>query len=74
VCGSGGGGTETENGECAAKEHGKGEACRGPGNEKYEPLASPLDCERHIFVVLAKKAAKAGVGERENDESGKRGV
>jgi hypothetical protein len=32
------------------------------GNEMYEPLASPLDSERHIFVVLAKKAAKAGVG------------
>jgi len=44
------------------------------GNEIYEPLASPLDCERHIFVVLAKKAAKAGVGEREYDENGKRGV
>jgi hypothetical protein len=32
------------------------------GNEMYEPLASPLDCERHIFIVLAKKAAKAGIG------------
>jgi hypothetical protein len=62
VCGSGGVETETENGECAAKEHGKGEACRGPPrNEMYEPLASPLDCERHIFIVLAKKAAKAGI-------------
>lgn len=43
-------------------------------NRMYEPLASPLDCERHIFVVLAKKAAKAGIGERENDESGERRI
>ena len=45
------------------------------GDEKgiYEPFATPLDGERHIFVVLAKKAAKAGVGEGENDESDERG-
>ena len=44
------------------------------GDEMYEPVASPLYCERHIFVVLAKKAAKAGVGERENDDSGKKEI
>jgi hypothetical protein len=36
----------------------------------YEPFTSPLDGERHAFVVWAKKAAKAGVSERENDENG----
>jgi hypothetical protein len=45
------------------------------GAEKgiYEPFTSPLDGERHIFVVGAKKAAKAGVSEGENDESGEGG-
>ena len=57
-----------ENGECAAKVHGEGEACQGPRRECYEPFTSPLYGEGHIFVVLAKKAAKAGVGEGENDE------
>jgi hypothetical protein len=77
VCGSGAGGTETENGECAAKmKRSRGRARRVGGqqvNEMYEPLASPLDCERHIFIILAKKAAKAGVGEREYDENDERG-
>ena len=45
------------------------------GAEKgiYEPFTSPLDGERHIFVVGAKKAAKARVSEGENDESGEGG-
>jgi hypothetical protein len=57
VCGSGGG-------EYAAMDGGKGEGRIGgrQGSEMYEPVASPLDCERHIFVVLAKKAADARVG------------
>lgn len=57
MCGSGGG-------EYAAMDGGKGEGRIGgrQGSEMYEPVASPLDCERHIFVVLAKKAADARVG------------
>jgi len=39
------------------------------GNGIHEPFASPLDREGHVFIILAKKAAKAGVGERENDGS-----
>jgi len=34
-----------------------------------KPFTSPFDGERHIFVVKAKKAADAGVGEREYGES-----
>jgi hypothetical protein len=46
-------------GVCGARE---GQGVSGGDNEMYEPFASPLYCERHIFVVLAKKAAKAGIG------------
>jgi hypothetical protein len=34
-----------------------------------EPFTSPFDIQCHVFVFGAKKAAEAGVGERENDES-----
>jgi hypothetical protein len=39
----------------------------------YEPFASPLDRDGHVFVVLAEKAAKAGIDERENDDGKERG-
>jgi hypothetical protein len=41
---------------------------RGSSGEDYEPFTSPFHSHRHVFVLGAKKAAEARVGEREYDE------
>ena len=52
-----------------AREKSTAEARHVRGRREDEPFASPFDSHGHVFVFGAKKAAEAGVGEREYDGS-----